>query len=814
MHEKELRLALVCYGGISLAVYMHGVTKEILKLVRAAKFYHDVRERALTQDLSYPDVNDDAQRETDTETVYFDLLKIIGHKLHLRVIVDVIAGSSAGGINGIALARALAHDLPLDAHRAMWLELADITELMDAKTIAGRWSKPYLQPLLWQINRGALQKIDSDHEVRSKVSTFLRSRWFRPPFSGERFSGMLLDAFELMEQPQQTPGNSLMPVDHQLDLFVTLTDFYGYSQSIALYDPPLIDEREHRHVLRFCYQQRRDGQVISELDRAHIPALAFAARATSSYAGAFPPVKISEIETVLAARGQSWPERKAFTLKQFRMIYESGADPLQTSFIDGGVLNNKPFAQAIRALSGRPAHREVERFLLYLEPCPESSLPLSTATPPGYFLTMRSALSDLLRNQPIRDELEWLSNFAERKRHLKQIIQAARPRIAVLVSEIISADTNTLTACAELPRWRAIAKLRAAHNAGFIYEGYVQLRILSVLDSLAGIFAAICRRGYDRHEHTALRHALEQWAAQQNLFEQTPHYFTDDAETFNNIHWARFFTCFDVDFRIRQLRFVIRRLNELYRHPAAAAADDDHHQQQTASANPALSEFKAALYEALNSLLHRLEGDCYGNALRNQVALLAVGPAATIPAAIDELLPQIAAGMDLETQDRHIDSLFDLPCWQQLDESSRRELLYAYLGFSFFDVLTLTVAQLRDLDEFDEVKVLRLSADDAVAIRSGGARATLKGTTFGYFGGFFSRRYRENDYLWGRLHSADRLVDVVMRAAFARDETHSIDVAAIKRRLFRVILEAEGTHLQRIDDIMAEISREIDRQAG
>jgi hypothetical protein len=140
--------------------------------------------------------------------------------------------------------------------------------------------------------------------------------------------------------------------------------------------------------------------------------------------------------------------------------------------------------------------------------------------------------------------------------------------------------------------------------------------------------------------------------------------------------------------------------------------------------------------------------------------------------------------------------------------------LYAYLGFSFFDVLTLTVAQLRDLDEFDEVKVLRLSADDAVAIRSGGARATLKGTTFGYFGGFFSRRYRENDYLWGRLHSADRLVDVVMRAAFARDETHSIDVAAIKRRLFRVILEAEGTHLQRIDDIMAEISREIDRQAG
>ena len=36
MQEKELRLALVCYGGISLAVYMHGVSKEILKLARAS----------------------------------------------------------------------------------------------------------------------------------------------------------------------------------------------------------------------------------------------------------------------------------------------------------------------------------------------------------------------------------------------------------------------------------------------------------------------------------------------------------------------------------------------------------------------------------------------------------------------------------------------------------------------------------------------------------------------------------------------------------------------------------------------------------
>ena len=36
MREKELRLALVCYGGVSLAIYMHGITKEVWKLLRAS----------------------------------------------------------------------------------------------------------------------------------------------------------------------------------------------------------------------------------------------------------------------------------------------------------------------------------------------------------------------------------------------------------------------------------------------------------------------------------------------------------------------------------------------------------------------------------------------------------------------------------------------------------------------------------------------------------------------------------------------------------------------------------------------------------
>ena len=49
-----------------------------------------------------------------------------------------------------------------------------------------------------------------------------------------------------------------------------------------------------------------------------------------------------------------------------------------------------------------------------------------------------------------------------------------------------------------------------------------------------------------------------------------------------------------------------------------------------------------------------------------------------------------------------------------------------------------------------------------MAIREGGTTATLKGIQFNSFGAFFSRAYRENDYLWGRLHGADRLIDITV----------------------------------------------------
>ena len=106
--------------------------------------------------------------------------------------------------------------------------------------------------------------------------------------------------------------------------------------------------------------------------------------------------------------------------------------------------------------------------------------------------------------------------------------------------------------------------------------------------------------------------------------------------------------------------------------------------------------------------------------------------------------------------------------------------------------MTTTVSPLlrgEGLNEFDPIRVDRISPDDACAIRSGGAAATLKGIQFNNFGAFFSRAYRENDYLWGRLHGAERMVDLL--GSTLEDSLAEEDNRSFKRAAFLAILDEE-----------------------
>ncbi len=113
------------------------------------------------------------------------------------------------------------------------------------------------------------------------------------------------------------------------------------------------------------------------------------------------------------------------------------------------------------------------------------------------------------------------------------------------------------------------------------------------------------------------------------------------------------------------------------------------------------------------------------------------------------------------------------------------------------------------LDEFDPIKVDRIAPDDATSIRSGGAEATLKGIQFNSFGAFFSRAYRENDYLWGRLHGAERMIDITVSTLPTTVRMKPGRVAAIKRAAFLAILDEEEPRLTKIAPLFVELRREI-----
>jgi patatin-related protein len=799
MKEKELRLALVCYGGVSLAVYMHGVTKEILNLVRASRTYHSEEDTVRRQTAPYSELNRAQDRECDTEAIYFELLRAIGKSIELRVVVDAIAGASAGGINGVLLARAIAHDLSLDGHRQIWLEQADILALMDDEHLAGTWSKMFMRPFLWAMNDRWISRFAPDAEMRQKLSIFMRSRWFNPPFSGELFTNMLFDAFDKMGE-SIFPTASLIPLGHKLDLIVSVTDFYGYVQNIPLHDPETIREREHRHVLKFGYLRHTGAVVTTDFDAAHVPGLVFAARATSSFPGAFPPAQIGEIDKVLKARGGLWQTRAEFIANSFRPFATSGTNPEKSSFIDGSVLNNKPFAEAITAIRTHSAFREVDRRIVYIDPDPEGGHLEGGGAAPGFFQTIRGALSDIPRNQPVRDELESVHEFSERVRQYRQIVAATRPHVAKRVRNLLPAETFAVMNVATLSKWRRDANVQAAIEAGYAYDGYVQLKVGSVLGRLARFIEEATGEIQHPSDKLKINRAVESWARERDIFPVRWSGDDNDAPA-ETTPWVKLLREFDLSFRVRRLRFVIRRLNELYEE--GGATSDDPFSVKSLDAS------KEMLYESLDLLSRRAAERLVDPEITQLCKNLMAGDAPT-PEEIDALVGRAGPRLDLIGIDHAIDEAFSLIASNHLPHAIRADLMQAYIGFPFFDVLTFPLNKWSDLDDVDAVRIDRISPEDAKALREGGAQSMLLGRNMQHFAAFFSRRARENDYLWGRLHAADRLVDIVASSVPDEITASGIDLAALKARLFRAILLTERAFLGAVPDLIRDLEHEVD----
>ncbi|PCI51995.1 MAG: hypothetical protein COB49_00040 [Alphaproteobacteria bacterium] len=838
MQEKELRLALVCFGGVSLAVYIHGTSKEILKLVRASKAFHsdpDINAQS-RKDYIYP--NGNLRDKPDTELVYFDILKALSPELELRVIVDVIAGASAGGMNSIFLGRALAHDLSMDHLRHHWLEEADVSRLVGNKKPAGAMNKIFSKPIVSYLSKKYLGDSDLADRVQEKLPALMNIWKLKPPFDGKHFLGLMFKGLKSMGTDK---GHSLMPYGHRLDLYVTVTDYYGFQRIIPLNDPPFIHEREHRHNFHFSYLNKDShhlddnkvtaNNIESDFKELDIPALSFAARATSSYPGAFPPAQLREMDSFLKDNGKSWVKKDDFLKKNFSEYTKAGLDPRQTSFLDGSILNNKPFDQAISAIQGRPAFREVDRRIIYIDPNPEMLIIPPTGAPPSLLNTIKGAMSNIPMNEPMHDDLTNIQSYNQQIRTIKTVIDHAKPEIEELVAEVSGNILDAVPDAGEITYLRIIANIKTVTGAGFSYGGYARLKVRNTVAALTRLIGDICGFTSGSRRRRRLFTVLHNMAFR-DKFDFSA--YSDRMEKNNQSRlmtwvkglvqktgteeplpsWGFFLTKFDVKYQRRRLLFVIKDLNTYYSHHPQDARKLDH--------------LKRSLYDILEDIGNCTHPDAIPATVKSAL-LKAFCPVAELDidddlpeAALEEMITDHLAGLssalnglaDIMHLDHYKFAADQLIADQYKigwESDLTKNLAISYIGFSFWDVTTFSIMGSKELGEFNEIKINRISPKDKSVLSDKSDDMPLLGTAMAGFGAFFSRKDRENDYLWGRFNSAERLIDLLYNQAQMSALDHKLDVVALKKRAFTAILDVEEEYLHEIPELFIKLRKKINR---
>lgn len=327
--SEELRLALVLNGGVSLAVWMGGVAYELNRLVR------------------------------ETHPVYGGLLRLTRTKAR----IDVISGTSAGGINGAALALAQVHDSSLYGLREVWLSSGGLEKLM------------------------------------------------RDPHDADPPSLLQGDAYFLPKIEQALEGIARGPIIDKAGapmlLSLTTTLLHGVGKTQLDDFGALIEDTVHRAHFAF---ERRDGAADDDFceHSGIVRQLALAARASASFPVAFEP-------------SLHVPGSPPFGDK--RPLREQGgaAEPVSgpTYLLDGGILDNRPFDAALEAISKLPADGNTRRVLAYIAPDPKAAIapPKLDAegkpTPPTLAAVAAQSTVGIPGTQSIADQLAYLRQYGD-----------------------------------------------------------------------------------------------------------------------------------------------------------------------------------------------------------------------------------------------------------------------------------------------------------------------------------------------------------------------------------------------------------------
>ncbi|WP_405957283.1 DUF3376 domain-containing protein [Streptomyces phaeochromogenes] len=403
-HEEEIRVALVMNGGVSLAVWMGGVTHEIDLLRRA----------------SDPEVPPDMVRQNDQPVFnrWRGACETPGG-LQRRVVVDVVAGTSAGGLNGTLLATAIARGTALDP-------------ASDAGVSGSGAASPKLKNIWREDAALEFNKLLPRPGARPRPS-ILDGTFFAHAVD------RVLTSIQEPDEPHSSP-----PVT----LFVTATstgpdaqlylDAFGNSMACP----------DHRRVYCFekragQYTYRAEGvgqrpweEVFTATPRDDFaPATGFpnalvsVARSSASYPLAFAPVCESELPATLRAGGVGHP----------------------SWLMDGGVLDNAPFGPVLEAIAKRELSGRVRRLLAYVVPSAGALTPAADQySEPRWTHVLGSAIQ-LPREADLRTDVEAIQSLLGQADGLGV---DSREFFATLLSDPDQREQATTTAQLLLPTYR------------------------------------------------------------------------------------------------------------------------------------------------------------------------------------------------------------------------------------------------------------------------------------------------------------------------------------------------------------------------
>jgi patatin-related protein len=725
----ELRLALVCYGGVSLAIYMHGVAKELHKLVVASRRFDELG----------PEAANPFDERVDSEHAYFEALRdLAGEGRVLSVNVDVIAGTSAGGINGVCLAKVLARNGSQDALKRLWIDEGDLKKLLKAPALLG-----------WR-TRAALAVGGLLPRLRKPVS----------PLRGDRMSRLLYDAIADMEKPVDADRRTLLQPTTPLDLFVTTTDLAGF-RTLVPTGAGAASQRETDHSQ--VVQLRTDGQD-DTFGADSVGTLAFAARATSSFPGAFPPVSLRSFAAELDGRAL---DGEQVALK-FRRRYGDPAQSLDAWFVDGGVLDNAPFDLVVEAISQKRAETEVVRRLVYIQPDPGRAIdttvpgPLAAEPAPGYLSGLLKSVGSVRGSHSILRELESLRDLNVRIAELAAIAEQQAAQVdAAIEAAWASAATGQADQAWDINDQQDVQTLAASLYAAaptFAGAGFATYCRLKVEVAGARLADEVVERfvyppGSSRASF--VRAAISAWARGRVEWGQI-----DQTQLLHMLGPV------DVPYRERRLMFILSGINALYATTDTASgpprADLD---ALKTRAWQLLEELRAAPRQAVgavpDSAVTFLGADLSDEHVFSNPGLFAAEHAAEFTT----LFSTYRASLEEQLKDSTV------PIWQGFVQHTagwrpedRRGLLSRYLGFPLWDALIFPTVALAQLPQFSPITVSQFSPLAAMALPTpdGGK---LKGVSLHHFGGFADAAWRENDYLWGRLDSAELLLRTLRSSA-------------------------------------------------